>query len=657
MPAKLSSYLKPENYQSNNDNKVVAQEALTLAACFNLFSDYAKLATRFAELKDSESFIIATTRFNHGVFFLHILKLWQAIVKNKASLFFIAFEEYPISTQELGQTVNYFPNLTKEAELLLTQYYLPLPATHRLSFPQNAYLNLIIGQLATTLPNQNFQADVWLLDKQEFNKELCFLKDQAFMRQMVKLTKAKASCIVIAEDQDSANDLSQYGFQIIKNERQNSQTIIVGYRSAYVSNPIPVKTRMGANKPTPWFDNYINQNREKKVLIIGGGISGAATAYSLAKRGYQVILYEKNSTLASEASGNYQGILYGSFSGNYTPMLELSFSGYRYSHYLISSLLEPNKEYQNCGMLQLAANSSQLKQQQQILAKNFPAELCYLVEQEQINLLAGIPLKCDSGLFFPLGLWLNPPSLVHKLCAHPNITVRLNTEISSLNRTSTKWQLETANGVIDHADNVVICNAHALTKFSPLATLSLRKIRGQTSLINNNLGLKTVVCGGSYITPNLGEYFTLGASFKFGDNDLSIKIEEHEENIRNLITVIPDLAEEINWQTIQGQANFRASTTDYLPLVGPIADHTKFIQAYQLLAKDANYWIETPCPYLPGLFINAAHGAKGLLTAPICGEIIADYIANTPSAGSESLRCALHPNRFWLKQIIKKGYC
>ncbi|MFN7094293.1 MAG: hypothetical protein ACK4M7_02915, partial [Burkholderiales bacterium] len=109
MPAKPSSYLKPENYQSNNDNKVVAQEALAIAACFNLFSDYAKLATRFAELKDSESFIIATTRFNHGVFFLHILKLWQAIVKNKASLFFIAFEEYPISTQELGQTVNYFP--------------------------------------------------------------------------------------------------------------------------------------------------------------------------------------------------------------------------------------------------------------------------------------------------------------------------------------------------------------------------------------------------------------------------------------------------------------------------------------------------------------------------------------------------------------------
>ncbi len=72
--------------------------------------------------------------------------------------------------------------------------------------------------------------------------------------------------------------------------------------------------------PKPWFSIPQSNNPTKKVIILGGGISGASCAYSLAKRGYQVTLYEKNTDLALEASGNYQSILYGSFYGNHTPM-------------------------------------------------------------------------------------------------------------------------------------------------------------------------------------------------------------------------------------------------------------------------------------------------------------------------------------------------
>jgi len=92
-----------------------------------------------------------------------------------------------------------------------------------------------------------------------------------------------------------------------------------------------------------------------------------------------------------------------------------------------------------------------------------------------------------------------------------------------------------------------------------------------------------------------------------------------------------------------------------MPLVGPIADEKIFKKNYQKLALDANYWIEEPCHYLTGLFINAAHGSKGMLTAPICGEIIASYIDNNPIPCSEDLRHALHPNRIWRNQIIFKN--
>lgn len=48
--------------------------------------------------------------------------------------------------------------------------------------------------------------------------------------------------------------------------------------------------------------------KEAEVVVIGGGISGCATAYNLAKRGAKVILLEKGK-LADEASGRTMGVV------------------------------------------------------------------------------------------------------------------------------------------------------------------------------------------------------------------------------------------------------------------------------------------------------------------------------------------------------------
>jgi len=377
----------------------------------------------------------------------------------------------------------------------------------------------------------------------------------------------------------------------------------------------------------------------------------------LAQRGYNVTLFEKNSALALEASGNPQAILYANFFGNCPNNLELSYLGYNYSQTLIKQLLTTAHEFAACGIIQLAYKDSITKQQQQLSSQVAFKHILSPVTATEINTLCNTKLvNNNSGIYFPSGMWLSPTALINKLVAQAHIQIKYNTHIKSLQqRENLSWQLIDANNNHYQFSNVVVCNAYYATQFAQLSPLTpyLRKIRGQLSIIHQANNLACVLCNNGYITPSVDNRFIIGASFKFDHHDCSISETEHEENLANFTPIIPDIMQGINRNKIEGRVGIRTTSNDYLPLVGSIAKYTQFCQIYKNLAKDANYWLEEECPYWRGLFVNLAHGAKGFLTAPLSAEIIAEYIENKNGLVSERLSRALHPNRFYRRELIK----
>ena len=191
--------------------------------------------------------------------------------------------------------------------------------------------------------------------------------------------------------------------------------------------------------------------------------------------------------------------------------------------------------------------------------------------------------------------------------------------------------------------------------------MPLKRIRGQiTQLVETPASsvLKTVVCAEGYVAPGrLGEH-TLGASFDFQNEDLTTTPEGHRGNLDLLEEISPDFAqrlgdEQLNPHTLQGWAAFRCTSPDYLPIVGPLSDPQQFADAYAVLRKDARQVPDIKCPWLDGLYVNSGHGSRGLITAPLSGEILAAWITNEPLPVPEAVAQACHPNRFPLRTLIK----
>ena len=106
------------------------------------------------------------------------------------------------------------------------------------------------------------------------------------------------------------------------------------------------------------------------------------------------------------------------------------------------------------------------------------------------------------------------------------------------------------------------------------------------------------------------------------------------------------LSKSIQTEITQGRIAWRCQTLDYMPLAGQLLDE----QAIR--AKPPRYNANpADLPWLEGLYVNAGHGSKGLITAPICGELIASLITNRDLPIDLKLTSKLNPSRFLLREL------
>jgi tRNA 5-methylaminomethyl-2-thiouridine biosynthesis bifunctional protein len=617
-----------------------------------------------------QEFVIAETGFGTGLNFLATLVEFAAFCEQKNddhfNLHYISTEKFPLQKADLQTALAHFPELTSYSEALLLQYPMAIPGCHRLTFLQGRVtLDLWLGDVHQILPQLVCSAsglvDAWYLDGFAPNKNPDMWSDKLF-KQMARLAKVNCTFATFTAAGKVKRGLRCAGFTVEKQPGHGrKRDMLAGHLDIKAASSTPTSS---VSKPYFLRSSAIKNAKAQTVAVIGGGLAGANCAYALAKRGYKVQVYCKEEALAQGASGNPQGGFYPQLNAEASIASQIQALSFTYAAALYRQVLSEGNHFSHqwCGVLQVAFNDK-VQQRYQKLVDNqqWPEELIHWLSSASAEQTAQVPMPYP-GLFIPQGGWINPPQLVEALfngAAHmSDCQIQTGKGLKKLVRIEDVWQLDWQDDSSSFADIVVFATGSESVDIPYLSGLPFRLIRGQVEAIRSQQGLNnlaTVLCHKGYLCPEFEGQHALGSTYVKDQRSLDYRLDEQAANILMNQKALRhcDWAQQIVGAG-KGRAAIRCSSPDHLPLVGAVPNIALQKQQYWDLYKALPNTHYPVADDIPNLFMLCGLGSRGLSTAPLLAEVLASQIARQSLPLGENLLKALSPNRFLIRDLIRR---
>ena len=633
-----------------------------LAESRHVFLDNNQLPERFAKLAAKQCFTVAELGFGTGLNLLATWQLWRKLRAThshlaSARLHFITTEKHPIPlsdlTQILGLWAQRAPELAALIEQLLASYPPLIAGCHRLNFIEdNLTLDIWLGDASDSLASLGFESairrpyiDAWFLDGFAPSCNETLWADSIFS-QMQHLshagtTAATYSCAGIVK-----RGLQSQGFVIKKvkgfGRKREMLTAIMSEMSSLDERILALSNEM-------LLSSYSNESTTNHIVVIGTGVAGLLTAWTLANRGIKVTILDKSVPL-SGASGNPRALL----APNMTPIHHvyehLHSIGYLYSGRLYryfntqAAVRKTPLILEQTATLDLLVKTNIGTEQ----IADYPDSMATTISTEAANAISGLKNKdLTDNLYLPQAGLVNPQALKTFILTNPNISyqqlnvIAIEENTDGVTVTGNKINKNSSHAASTiTADHVVICAAYESHQLDN-RIVKCRTIRGQLSWFTPTVEQlaklpKIPLKYSGYCASFIGQsgdatlnainenqpQFLLGASFVDGDAHIDIRSEENQQNYDKLLEDFPELSSVLpdDISTWQARAGIRTQTIDYHPLVG-------------LLTQSKRLWT------------LSAMGAKGYALAPICAEALADMMLGCFTPLSSTMLARLSPNR------------
>ncbi len=451
------------------------------------------LAERWESLRAGH-FIIGELGFGAGLNFLNACRLWCEQASAGSTLHYLGCELHPLTLANLRRVHAQWPELQAYSAALLQQYPEHTAGVHQLvlRFPQREVrLSLVYGDAATLLASlyqpEGFRVDAWFLDgfAPKLNPALW---EPQLLHTVSRLSKPGTTVATYSVAGEFRRNLADAGFDVRK---------VRGYASK----------REMLQGELPGVAPALRSG-SKSICVVGGGLAGCSTAYALAQSGWQVILLEQSNALATQSSGNPQGILHCNLSTLDSADNQFNLHAFLYAarYYDAFAATAPNIDWHRCGMLQVAVIPRLQKRFRQLAESGaYAPGLMQYLQPDAASAVAGLALS-HPALHFPASGWLSPPALCKAWAAHPGITVQTATHVTSLEEIASGWRLHISSGSAMSAlevPRVVLCNGADLHLFAQTRHYPVIGNRGQVDVYDalDAPQVRTIVSGQVYVLP------------------------------------------------------------------------------------------------------------------------------------------------------------
>ncbi len=629
-----------------------------LAESQHVFLNANKLRQRWAVEKDADNFHLAESGFGSGLNFLQVSKLWHESRQRPGRLHYLGFEKYPLTKIQMQDIHEHWPTLIDLSKALLGEYTDHSRGCHRLVLDEGITLDLYFGDAFEQLNSRLWEScaaiQCWFLDgfTPANNPELW---NEKLMQLIARCSNEETTLSSYSVAGRVRAALINSGFEVEKLDGYGRKRHMLFARKIAARDNSDQQQHEPANNK-PWFRLPQVKNTGKTAAIIGAGLAGSSTAYSLAQRGYKVDVFDSGSRIAAAASGNALLALRCRLFNAESVEAEFFLHCYLFARRQFKMLSKKHAiPWNECGVLQLhKAMNKRSPLRAEKLNALYSEQIVNLLSKAEASAASKAPLM-DAAWHFPGGGCIPATSLCESYLKQANITLHLNSTVTDLSQENQSWSLQIENAQTVQADIVVIANSYAAMQFAQSKNLPLQALRGQTTEITSNRAsdkLRAVLCGERTLFPATNGRHLIAASYSQSSSLQSNAVD----NTDNLRIASANFNEPgfIERKPIADRVSLRCNTPDRLPIVGMMADLAAMRTSYGILASNANANTQTPGQYLPGLYINVAHGSNGLASCPLCAELLASMIHGENLPIGQAAINKLNPCRFLIRNLQKQ---
>lgn len=595
-----------------------------------------------------DDFVIAELGFGSGLNCMLTIREWLkhcAETKQKKTLYYIAIEKYPLSSDDMVKLISRNRELKQYSDELAENYPPAVEATHiRSLFDNRVVIHFKFMDVENALDDTDLDVDAWYLDGFAPAKNPQMWSQQLF-EKIADNSRADATCSTYTAAGLVRRNMQEAGFAVEKVSGHGKKREMLTARLAINENSDQKPDLRYRDRP--WFQRPPKRIVSKKTAtIIGAGIAGLSLAYTLVQHGWIVTIIDRHGDAGKEASSNPSPIVYPRLSVDNDIDTAYYTAAYCHALSVFGKLQKKSRRrfWYGDGLQQLM-DESRAKQ----ILKKFQFNSDYFSITDDAG---GATVTVDyetAGVVLPDVL----SDVIRSECGRNLGTIEA--EVTGLKHDGNKWQCLHGSALIHEDEVLIIANGTAINEIGLPINFPVEAVRGQVAILNASSASRQIIKtlnADVHITPAINGKHYLGATYARDDSDPAVNHKDNQSLLEVLDDIFPGMFEEDD--CCSAWVGFRTISKDRVPIVGAVPELHFFNNEYADIRHGNTTRKYLPASYHDGLYISAAHGSRGFTSSFISAEIIVSLLEGSPLPVSKKILDYLSPSRFVVNDLKRR---